>query len=150
MAANVEAIWAALHERLSSRTEDRFVTVSRSLAIRGAVDQYPILEIVEGSEEPTQDGDLSPLWTLTGVLAIRCRVKDDNPLWTQLNDLVRSVREALERLPTDRETGEYHGQHQHWTNLDGLVHSLSLGRVEKAVGDTGEGWARIDLEMQVF
>lgn len=147
MASDFEAIWEALHERLATGTTG-FTTITRNAREQWGIEQYPVLEILEKDETPALDEDgLPPLYTLTGVIGVSVRVVGEESPWTKLNTLIRAVRVALERQPGDTDPGPYQGN-RHWTNLGGLVHTLTVGRVEKIAGDqSGEAWARIEFEM---
>jgi hypothetical protein len=146
MATDVEAVWTALLDRLSQESVG-FKTVIRGYRLQYAIEQLPALELVEKDESPTMDEDgLPPRLTLTGTLGILARAKGDEPPMSRLNALIRSVREALERKDEDDPASN-----RHWTDLGipGLV--LTVGRVEKTLGEaSGEAWAKIEVEMQTL
>lgn len=158
---DTEAIWAALFARLRERT-DGFTTFSRRRMDPG-LDLYPALLLLDdaGDETPSDEDGLPPLWTLDGEIVVLTRTPPgpgagghgvEAAPTAQLNALVRSVRSALERDAHDADAGPYLGAHgEFYTNLGGLVHSLSLGRVEKGANEkTGAPLARMLVRVQAY
>lgn len=154
MALDSEAIWAALFDRLSEKCPS-FKRVSRQRKAQWGVEEYPVLLVLDDNsdETPSTDADApQPFWTLTGELGILARpVEGSTPPTVELNRLVKEVREGLERAATDPlGTGAFYGRGhvQHYTNLGGLVRSLSVTKVEKGAGELGgQPFARFTLEL---
>jgi hypothetical protein len=152
MATNMEAIWAALKDRLEAYTDEAFTTIARSAKSGWGIEEHPVLQIIEGDETPSgDDADLPALWTVSGILGIRAKSNGEEPPWSQLNDLIWRVKTALERRPDDDDHQDNQGAAQHWTNLGLSGVSLSVGRIEKAVGEAqGEAWAKVEITLTVF
>lgn len=156
-APDIEAVWAALYERLKDRVPE-IKTFSRRRFEPG-LEQYPVLYLLDDDSESIEDGP-EPRYTATGLIAIADRVPgkigaSDSSMTGNLNALIRSVRDALERQPDEiDETGAaYFGQGhaQHYTNLGGLVESLSLGNVEKgAMEKTEAPFAQMPVTFTLF
>lgn len=149
MAADFEAVWVELLRRVEDRV-DGFKTVTRRPREQYGLEQYPVLELVEGNESEEQSGTNPPFYTAEAVLGIGCRVVDgsESP-FSQLNGLLRSVREALERKPGDREDGP--GEYGHYTNLGARIQSLSLGTVEKGWSvASNDVWAKIPITITTY
>lgn len=160
MATNPDTIWAALRDRLEQRATS-FRKVVRYSRNDWALESMPVLEIREDGDETAEtmpDGStLPPRWTHRGELAaIIHTAKDDMlsvPPMTQLHNLVHEIRTALERQTNDPQgSGEYRSDAgNHWTNLGGLVESMTVGPVKKGVGSgAGTGMATIAIEFTVF
>ena len=137
MAADVEAIWAALFARLQSAPG--FKTYSRRRREWG-LELLPVLMVLDDAgEEVLVDADdrardgLPPLLRLRGEIAILAQVDDEELQPTnKLNVLVRAVREALETKPDDLSAT---GAGLYWTNLDypglALASSRTMLRSER-------------------
>lgn len=152
MAADVEAIWAALFARLQSAPS--FVTRSRRRREWG-LELLPALMVLDDagdevevdSEDRARDG-LPPLLRLRGEIAIVAQVEDDDEHpTTKLNALIREVRAALETKSDDLSAT---GAGRYWTDLDYPGLALAVGRVQKGVGSAaGQIAARMEIVMEV-
>ena len=147
MATDVEAIWTALLDRLRERIAG-VSTFTRNPKPQYGIEEYPVVEVLEVDEDPTLDGDgLPPRLTLSGVLGIGVRTKGDAVPSSKLNAVIKAVREGLERDDFADDANAF----RHWTDLGfpGLV--LTVGRVEKRMGEaSGEAWAKIDVTIETF
>jgi len=151
---DTEAIWAALTDRLKENASG-FNRVSRRRR-DWSIEECPVLMVLDdsGDEDPVSDPSApAPVWRLGGELIILARTQDtDEQPTAKLNDLVKNVREALERKPTDPiGSGAFYGNGhvQHYTNLGGLIREFSISKVEKGSGEaTGKAVAKITIQME--
>ena len=154
MAVDIESIWQALYDRIESKCPE-FVTVTRRRRMDFGMEELPAALILDdnGDETPSrEDDDLPPAWVLTGEVILWARdpgPTDEKPT-AKLNDLVRSVRSALERQASESTTGT-RGAVQFYTNLGNRVRKFAITRVEKGAGEvTGKAIAKITLEMEAL
>lgn len=157
-APDIEAVWAALFERLKDRVEG-VKTFSRRRFEPG-LEQYPVLYLLDDEGSETTDEGPQPKYTVTGLIAIADRVPgnvgaSETSTTANLNVLIRSVRDALERKPADADAAGAaffgQGHADYWTDLGGLVESLSLGSVEKgAMEATFAPFAQMPITFTLF
>lgn len=147
MALDSNAIWAALAQRIADNASG-FNRVSRKRRDWG-LEEHPVCMVLDDSGDEvllSDSDDPAPVWSLAGEIVILARAKDtDEAPVAPLNDLKRSVIEALERRPTDPIGNGL----SHYTDLGGLIRVLSVARVEKGAGAlTGQAIARISVTME--
>lgn len=158
MALDVEAIWVDIFERLKDRAVG-FKTYERRRILTPSPEQCPALFLLDDNGDEAASGDedgLPPVWSIGGEVWIVDRaqpIDSTSVTSTSLNALIKSVREALERTPTDTlGTGDFYGRGhlQHYTNLGGKLLMLRVTRVEKGpLGEnTGQAAAKITIEME--
>lgn len=149
MALDVEAIWTALTERLRERVAG-IKDFARRPRHQYTTQELPVVIVRddEGQEELISDeDDPGPVWRLTGEIQIHARTGDlDASPTTQLNDLIKATRTALEFDPS---LDPYQGRISHYTTLGGRVRVLAVQKVEKGMGAlTGQPMAVITLTME--
>jgi hypothetical protein len=158
MALDVEAIWVDLFARLSANVEG-VRTFSRRRIQEPSPEQCPVLMLLDdsGDEVASDNEGLPPLWSLGGeiVIVTRNHPLTDTLAVTALNAIIKSVRTALERTPTDTAgTGPFYGggHVQHYTNLGGKLRLLRIARVEKgSLGEnSGQAVAKLTLDMEAL
>jgi hypothetical protein len=150
MALDSEAIWGALLTRLEAGAAG-FLRYSRRRREWG-IEEHPVLMLLDDSGDElliSDRGDPSPRWRLTGEIIILARNTDAESLTgsfpSELNILKRSVMTALERAVNDPVGNGI----SHYTDLSGLLSSLSVTRIEKGIGDkTGQALVKISLELE--
>lgn len=149
MSAAIESAWAALLDRLRAKLPD-VVTISRQPA-DWTPEQMPAIEVWDnGPEAPLgQDSPLFYGWRVNGEIIVHVRAnlnldRDLSP-FSDLNEVVRSVRAALASTPDDLpRSGAF------WTDLGGTVENFACGTVEKGGGAvTGAVTARIPVSFDV-
>lgn len=153
MALDSEAVFDALAARLSDELGSTVKSVSRRFRAQYVADELPAVIVAddEGSEDLTDDAaDPGPLWRLSAEVWILARtVETDAAPTTQLNGLVLAVRNALERKAGD--VPNPFGRMEFYTSLGGLVHSLSIQRIEKGSGAlTGTAVAQLTITMEAL
>lgn len=156
MALDVEAIWADLFSRLE--TVEGAKTVTRRRIMEPSPEQCPAIMLLDDSGDEVANADedgLPPLWGISGEIVIVTRSRPDVAPSTALNVLIKAVRTALERTPSEAVgTGPFYGNGhlQHYTNLGGKVRMLRIGRVEKgSLGEnTGQAVAKLTIEMEAL
>lgn len=153
MALDVEAIWTALAERLAEALRSAGVNeVVRRPKLQYVTEELPvvILRDDEGSEDLLSDPDAAkPIWRLGAEIQIHARaVETDAAPTSQLNALVRSVREALEFDAVRDATSM---RPTHYTTLGRLVRVLAITKVEKGIGAlTGQPSAQVTITIEAL
>jgi hypothetical protein len=146
MAVDMEAIWTALATRIEENTSG-FVTFTRRRRQFG-IDELPALIVTDDSGDETiiDPESPEPQWRVTGKIVVVTKTQpadvDEKP-GAALNDLIKNVREALERKDSDA-LGMGLG---HYTDLDGAIDSLAIMKVEKGVLEN-QSVADITVEME--
>ena len=152
MALDVEAICNALAERLTVvKTNGVLRDVARRHRPQYTDAELPTLVVRddEGQETLISDpDDPAPIWGLTAEIQVYARaVETDISPTSQLNALVKAVREALE-FDADRDAGQ---EPSHYTTLGGRLRVLAVTRVEKGMGAlTGTPSAQITVSMEAY
>jgi hypothetical protein len=150
MALDSNAIWAALKSRMEDNVSG-FTKFSRQRREWG-IEQHPVLMVLDDQGEETRLGepdDPAPAWRLTGELILSIQNKapesDGDEFPALVNELKTSVLTALERKVSDPIGNGL----SFYTDLGGLVRSLSVSKVEKGTGErVGNAIVRISLEME--
>jgi hypothetical protein len=146
MAVDMEAIWDALATRLQANASG-FVTITRRRK-QFAIEELPALIVTDDSGDETviDAGSPEPQWRITGNIVVVAKTQpadvDEKPA-AALNDLVKSVRAALERQTSDAIGMGL----SYYTDLDGAIDSLAIVKVEKGVLDN-QSVADITVEME--
>ena len=150
MALDSEAIWSALLTRLEAGAAG-FLRYSRRRRDWG-LEEHPVLMLLDDSGDElliSDRADPAPRWRLTGEIVILARNTDTESVTgsfpSDLNTLKRAVMTALERAVNDPVGNGL----SHYTDLSGLLASLTVTRIEKGLGDkTGQAVVRISLELE--
>jgi hypothetical protein len=155
MALDSEAIFDALTTRLRESLAGTVRSVERRRRPQYTEVELPCVVVAddEGQEAlASAPDDPAPIWVLGCDVEVYARtVETDASPTTQLNDLVRAIRTALEFSVADDASALYGGRMEHYTSLGGRVRALAITRVEKGMGAlTGKPTAQLTLTMEAL